>query len=79
MPLPEVKSEIHKENIGLSPAQEGRLYSRFGTGWSTSPTGKKKREEGFGDPAHSGAAGSTDFYLCAPLLCGDAESPELGQ
>lgn len=32
VPLPEVKSKIHKENIGFSPAQEGRPYFRFGTG-----------------------------------------------
>lgn len=44
MHLPEVKSKIHKENIDLSPAQEGRPYCRFGTGWPTSPTGLKKRK-----------------------------------
>lgn len=41
VPLPEVKKRIHKESIGLSSAQEGRAYFRFGTGWSTSPTGLK--------------------------------------
>lgn len=44
MPLPEVKSKIHKENTGFSPAQEGRPYFRFGTGWSTTPTGIKMRK-----------------------------------